>query len=416
MLELAIIIHILLAAVNYKISVNKAYPPLLYSLLWLLILLSFFMVKEFDVIEIYPLSGEICAIFVAGSIIFSLGGIVSTLLYFDSGISSHKEPLPYQFELNKIFDTSLFIIPLVFLPVFLLRSWQIYDSSNIGNFFVGLRTELVYGEENYGPLKYLITLAVFNSTYRFALNSDTKSKKFKLIISLFIAVVYAIFSTSRTAFFFLLLTILGLKIFRSQFKLRHVALFTFIILTIYTVFDLMLAKAGSFDDPLLDNLGDIQIIFLQYLLGPLSAFDRFLSEPSYLHFGDNVFRTIYVLLYNLGISSAPPTELIQEFIPVPFLTNVYTIYYTYILDFGIIGAVIFIFLFGLIHSSLFYKAKTGHPYYIYFYAILVHPLITSFFNDQYFSILSHWIQYFILGTLTFKYFLRRHPDNFGTIS
>jgi oligosaccharide repeat unit polymerase len=416
MLELAIIIHLLLAAVNFKISANKAYPPLLYSLLWLLILLSFYLVKEFDVIEIYPLSGEILAIFIAGSIIFSIGGIVSTLLYFDSELSSHQRPVPYQLEINKFFDTTLFLIPLVFLPAFLFRSWQIYDSSNISNFFVGLRTELVYGEENYGPLKYLITFAVFNSTYRFALNSDTKSKKFKTIISLIIAIVYSIFSTSRTAFFFLLLTILGLKIFRSQFKLRHLAFFTLIILTIYMVFDLMLAKAGSIDDSLFDNLGSIQIIFLQYLLGPLSAFDKFLSEPSYLHYGENVFRTLYAVLYNLGISSAPPTELIQEFIPVPFLTNVYTVYYTYIIDFGIIGAFIFIFLFGLIHSSLFYKAKTGHPYYIYFYAILVHPLITSFFNDQYFSILSHWIQYFILGTLTFRYFVKRHPDNFGTIS
>ena len=127
----------------------------------------------------------------------------------------------------------------------------------------------------------------------------------------------------------------------------------------------MLAKTGSIDDTLLENMGNISSIFLQYLLGPLSAFDGFLDEPSYLHFGENVFRTFYAILYNLGISSEPPTALIQEFVSVPFLTNVYTIYYTYILDFGIIGAFIFIFLFGLLHSSLFYKAKTGNPYYLY---------------------------------------------------
>jgi oligosaccharide repeat unit polymerase len=416
MLELAIIIHLLLTLLNFRLSANKAYPPFLYSALWMSVLFSFYLVREFDVIEIYALSGEILSIFVAGSIVFSLGGIVSSLLLINSESSVNLEIAPYQVEINKYFDNILFIIPLIFLPVFLLRSWQIYDSSNIGNFFVGLRSELVYGEENYGPLKYLITIAVFNSTYRFAVDTDSKSSKFKKVVSLIIAVVYSIFSTSRTAFFFLLLTILGLKFFRSQFKIRHLVLFTFLILSIYSIFDLMLAKTGTLDDPLLDNLGSIRIIFLEYLLGPLAAFDRFINEPSYLHFGENVFRTLYAIFYNLGISSAPPSELIQEFISVPFLTNVYTVYYTYILDFGIIGAFIFIFLFGLLHSFLFYKAKTGNPYYIYFYAILVHPLITSFFNDQYFSILSHWIQYLILGTLTFRFFVKRQSNNIETIS
>jgi oligosaccharide repeat unit polymerase len=310
----------------------------------------------------------------------------------------------------------LFWVPIIFLPLFLFRAWQIYISSNIDMFFVGLRTQLVYGDENYGVLIYLITIAVFNSVFRLTLNLDNKSSKIKTAISLIVAIIYSVFSTSRTAFFFLLLTILGLKIFRSQFKLSNLVLFTLLCIGIYGIFDLLLAKSGSLDDPLLDNMINIQEIFLQYLLGPLAAFDRFLNEPSYLHLGENVFRTFHAILYRLDVISAPPQELIQEFVPIPFLTNVYTVYYTYILDFGLIGAFIFIFLIGLFHSSLFYKAKTGDPYYIFFYAILVHPLITSFFNDQYFSILSHWIQYFLLGSLAFRYLVNKRTETLETFS
>jgi len=235
-------------------------------------------------------------------------------------------------------------------------------------------------------------------------------------MSLFIAIIYSIFSTARIVFFFLFFTILGLKIFGSKFKIRNVALFTLLIISIYSLFDLFRVNSGSLDGPLLEIIGNTQLNFMQYLLGPLSAFDRFLSEPSYLHFGENVFRTIYAILYKLEISNVPPQNSLQNFIAVPFLTNVYTVYQTYILDFGFIGAIFFIFLFGLFHSSLYYKAKTGDPYYIYFYAVLIHPLITSFFSDQYFSILSHWMQYLLLGTLTFRYFAKRQPENIEIIS
>jgi oligosaccharide repeat unit polymerase len=416
MLELAIIIHLLLALVNFRVSVNYAYPPFLYSLLWFFVLLSFYLVSEFEVIEIYDLSGGILAIFVTGSILFSIGGFASSFLIGQSDPSVKGDSIPDQLEINKYFDKILFWIPIIFLPLFLFRASQIYISSNIDIFFVGLRTQLVYGDENYGILIYLITIAVFNSVFRLTLNLDTKSKKIKTVISLIVAIIYSVFSTSRTAFFFLLLTILGLKIFRSHFKLRHLLLFTLLGISVYSIFDLLLAKSGSLDDPFLENVIDIQEIFLQYLLGPLAAFDRFLNEPSYIHFGENVFRTFHVILHRLALISTPPQELIQEFVSIPFLTNVYTVYYTYILDFGLIGAFIFVFLIGLFHSSLFHKAKSGDLYYIFFYAILVHPLITSFFNDQYFSILSHWIQYFILGSLAFRFFVKKRTDILETVS
>ncbi len=39
----------------------------------------------------------------------------------------------------------------------------------------------------------------------------------------------------------------------------------------------------------------------------------------------------------------------------------------------------------------------------FIYAILLYPLCFSFFADQYFSILSQWIQYFIFGLFTFTF-------------
>lgn len=416
MLELAILIHLLLLFINLRISRNYAYPPFLFTLVWLFILLSFYLVKSFEIIDIYPLSGEIIFFFVIGSFIFSLGGIACSLLFIDKNSHSDHGSADKHFEINKYYDYALFLIPLIFLPMFIYKSWQIYLDSGLGNFFIGLRSELVYGEGDYGILKYLITLAVFNSTFRFIQKTDSSRKRWLKILSLIIAVIYLIFSTSRTMFFFLVFTILGIKIFRSRINVKHLVLFGLLFLTVYSIFALLLGKGGSINNPLVDNLSGIQEIFLQYLLGPLSAFDKFYNEPSYLHFGENVFRFIYAVLHKIGIGNTPPQNLIQEFISVPFMTNVYTIYYTYILDYGLIGAFIFIFFIAFFHSFLFFKAKSEHPYYLYFYAILIHPLVLSFFNDQYFSVLSLWLQYIVLNTLTFKLLIIRSPKELGYIS
>ena len=107
MLELAIIIHLLLALVNFRVSVNYAYPPFLYSLLWFFVLLSFYLVSEFEVIEIYDLSGGILAIFVTGSILFSIGGFASSFLIGQSDPSVKGDSIPDQLEINKYFDKLL---------------------------------------------------------------------------------------------------------------------------------------------------------------------------------------------------------------------------------------------------------------------------------------------------------------------
>jgi oligosaccharide repeat unit polymerase len=65
----------------------------------------------------------------------------------------------------------------------------------------------------------------------------------------------------------------------------------------------------------------------------------------------------------------------------------------YIRDFGPFYAWILLALFGFIHTSFHRKAINGHSVrYVFYYAFLLYPLLLSFFGDQYFSLISTWIQ------------------------
>jgi oligosaccharide repeat unit polymerase len=97
------------------------------------------------------------------------------------------------------------------------------------------------------------------------------------------------------------------------------------------------------------------------------------------------------LQYALGLSNIQPVALIKEFTYVPDLTNVYTVYEVYFRDFSYSGILIPpLFLVG--HYWLYRKALLFGGVWIFYYSASVYPLVMQFFQDQYFSILSLWIQ------------------------
>ena len=78
---------------------------------------------------------------------------------------------------------------------------------------------------------------------------------------------------------------------------------------------------------------------------------------------------------------------------MPYPTNVYTYYSLYIRDFGPFYAWILLAVFGFLHTAIHNKAlRSTNVRFIFYYAFLLYPLLMSFFGDQYFSLISTWIQ------------------------
>ncbi|NTQ55438.1 oligosaccharide repeat unit polymerase, partial [Enterococcus faecium] len=74
----------------------------------------------------------------------------------------------------------------------------------------------------------------------------------------------------------------------------------------------------------------------------------------------------------------------------------------YLYDFGPIYALIVQFIIGTLHGVSFKNMSMKKPFWIFLYSILIYPLLMQFFQDQYFSIFSTWMQLIIVGFLTLK--------------
>ena len=62
-------------------------------------------------------------------------------------------------QINVLPRYILVALILIALPFYIKAAYRLFLASNIDNFFIGLQTELVYGDENIGPLKYVSTLS-----------------------------------------------------------------------------------------------------------------------------------------------------------------------------------------------------------------------------------------------------------------
>ena len=144
----------------------------------------------------------------------------------------------------------------------------------------------------------------------------------------------------------------------------------------------------------------------EYFGGPIELFDVVLRgakpyiEPEVI--GRNTFASVYRYLdkfLNMDIGpSANPGFLTSR--TLINLGNVFTCFFNYYADFGIVGVVILSFLSGTIWSSLYYKCLSSYKSFIKIvYAFAFHGLIFQFYDEMTFMIflsIDNWMTFFFI--------------------
>lgn len=140
-----------------------------------------------------------------------------------------------------------------------------------------------------------------------------------------------------------------------------------------------------------------------YLSGSIVALSSTWKSHSFTRLGGNTFR-FFVAIYDAIFGSNNAVALVNEFITFAngVKTNVYTFYDFYLRDFGILYAMIVQFVIAAVHGISYMKMRTGNLFSIFLFAMLSYPLMMQFFQDQYFSLLSTWIQIFAVGAIVLK--------------
>lgn len=141
-----------------------------------------------------------------------------------------------------------------------------------------------------------------------------------------------------------------------------------------------------------------------YGSGGIAAFQNFYDNKEIPNLmGANTFRFVFAVCDKiLGTQWARPLE--QDFIEIGTgrTTNVYTFYHYYLCDFGMGYALAVQFFIGVFHGVLYKGMTQMRIWGIYMYSIFMYPLVMQFFQDQYFSLTSSWIQLILIGFIFIK--------------
>lgn len=311
-------------------------------------------------------------------------------------------------RISKFQDRSIIFwqtIAAVMLPFVFLRAGELANGESLFSAvgYINLRHALTEGGENYGFLGYFFTLSFVISSLTVFSHRQKLANLGRLIFSIIISLFYLYLSTGRTfILLFLCLMIIPLVVI-GFVGLRGIFVALFFLLMLFVFVAFISARGISTDVSFLSNIDLLLTNVRGYTIAPLLAFSDLIASNPPLDWGVNVFRSFISIIHTFGLTDVEPVSLIKDYAFVPDPTNVYTVYEVYFRDFSYFG-MIFPVVFLIMHYVLYKKAVRGGGVWIFFYAASVYPLLMQFFQDQYFSLLSTWLQiaFWYWLFLTFK--------------
>ncbi|MGN6618852.1 MAG: O-antigen polymerase [Ilyomonas sp.] len=406
-----------LFAFTYSLNTDVFFPPALYNLLWtfLYVFYALFIIGKSS--DYYFVSWKTLLIFLSGQTLFSAGSLFAVkrkALDFQERQRNTPEVL---YSLDKI----LFIILLVLFPLYLYKIINLVNNSDVpGQFLIVLRYEFSIEQADIGWIKYTNSLAFFTfavAVYKFNFTQqkpkDLWGKLYKY--SLYTLVIaYSLLSAGRTYILFVFCIYLGSRIIKRNIRFKDYALMFLFALIVYSVFSVLLQKGGDTDQTFTENAGSIFNILSSYILAGFYCFNYVITGSFHLDYGENTFRFFIAIAHSIGITKAEPNNLVMPFITNPIIANTYSVYYPYIKDFSWLG-LLFLSVWGYIHSYFYYRAERNFNYF-FGYSLLLYPLLMSFFQDQYVTLLSTWLQMIILMLIAQPFFKYRNSTNITLVT
>ena len=334
-----ILLHFLVFVLNYEVMKRKLMQPaVIFSLIWFIIILSHFTFRLTLLNELAPLRTSTFFIFFIGVVFFSFGNFLQTTIWqknhLNGRIATVYENIPISLALRYF----LLAIILAVLPFYIKASYQMFISSQIESFFIGLRSEVVYGDEEVGAWKYVSTLSYI--TFGISLIAYYKERSrlnlILLSLSLFLSIAYAVLATGRVLYLILLAIYTGVSfIYNKDFSIRKIMKLVGIFMLFFIFMGVLYGKGGDTESSLKENIEPAATATAIYLVSSLNALDHDLNNQFEITYSGNYTLRFFVkLAQQLHIMpQAKVTDVIQQFVLIPYPTNVYTLYYKYIKDY-----------------------------------------------------------------------------------
>lgn len=272
--------------------------------------------------------------------------------------------------------------------------------------YADLRAALLVqkGHSLYGYLCTISMLLTSILVYRFK-RRDHLAVHLLTVLSFVGTLAYLFLATGRTfaLLFFCLLFVPWLIEGRLRFKGLLIA--AGLLFVSFAVVTLLLGKLPTVQDGNGFGLYAVYLHLKDYMVAPFISFGELFKQGSPLLLGEYTFRFFISVLHAFHLTDLVPVPMVREYPTMPGLVNVYTVYEVYFLDFSYLG---FLAPTALLYVNwvLYVRAKRMAGPWLFIYAASFFPLVMQFFNDQYMTLLSMWIQ---IAFFCFLFIKRERP-------
>ena len=413
-LDGAILVLGMLLFFNYWRTRSVLYPAFLYCCMWFLDLVMYrFNLDEFALPHTNTLN-----LITFAAVFFSSGAVMATLV--------PKALVNARFILTRLPPRNNLVKPAVvfFLAcgiVIILRNMAAVAAVGTGaTILQRSRSGGTEGSVDLGVGGVLGTYFMLWSLYAAPLFLlEKRDKKFWLVA--FIAFFACILATARVPILILMSSLTcahlmktGKHRFWVALKFARLPIFLFLTLYISLIFvvkDLTFFEGSFYSIAVL--------FFVSYIIGPTAALDYSLQHPSeFVTTSNHTFKFFLAIAahFHLLAYTEPPHD---DFLFVPFPTNVYTVYRYYIADFGVYGTMLVFAIYGFFQTLLYRKARTGSFLGMYLFSATIYVILLSPFSDEYASfgayidMLGFAAIYIVLRSLSLR-FMPRLEEGYGT--
>ena len=380
-LDILIILFTIVVLANYRLRRSVLYPPFLFCGMWLLDA----VVYRLHLVKINPIHPITLYVIAAGAILFSLGGLCAFLV--PKTMIATRLTIIGKPKITGNWVRYLVVIFLAVCVCFAIRTMVVMaaGAGGMGGLFFAVARETVVenineGRESIPWYSYAATWTIFTATLFQSERSDRASWAAAVI-----AFISCLISGGRGGFLFLFSSLICVRLIRTKRERFAIAMrfARWPIIGFFVLFAglLFVDKNISTTTNVLTFAGRSVV---SYIVGPVAALDQVLLHPlDYAGAPNHTFRLFLRIGSWLGLFSYTAAPGLDKFIFIPFGTNVYTAYKSFITDYGMWSSVAIMGIIGFLHTLLFRKAHSDSVLGLYLFALTIYPVLMVIFDDQY---------------------------------
>lgn len=375
----------ILGWVNYRVSGTLRYPAALFSCWWSLVLLAVGVSGN----AFYPISEATLAVYIIGPLAMSAGGLMVLAL----NSREAKGPVVAWECRDGLLTAAIVILALAF-PMLWWRISELSASSGVRDFWVGVRYQTMRPERagnSMGLYQYLIFFSTIGALVAFEDAQRRKRHAGRAAVAVMMSLTYHLVTASRLGALIVTAGLAGIALLHSRRIVMTVLASGLAAAFVFTSVALALKKSGGGGGDLVAEVGAVAQSFRLYALGGVVAFDNVVEGRTVSNAEGRTYRVVYAAARALGYEvDVPP--LVSQYSDTPVQTNVYTIYYPYLVDWGKAGVAVLFFGFGALFGSVFLQARNAPGPFSVVYGLVFAYLLLSSADEYFFSLLSMNLQ------------------------